>query len=322
VGAKTAIAAVNGTAALQVALYSVGVKPNDLVICPTLTFIATANAISYCGALPLFADSETTTLGLCPRKLEQFLSEKCELIPNGLAYQGRRIAACVPVHIFGHAMDIEAILDICKRYGIAVVEDATESLGSVLGGRALGTFGSVGVFSFNGNKIITTGGGGMLVTDDPPLAQRLKHLTTTARVKHQWHFIHDEVGWNYRMPNLNAALGCAQLEQLPSLLASKRSLAALYRERTADLNGVRFVDEPEGSRSNFWLNAFVLADIDERDHFLQETRAAGIETRPCWVPMHQLHPYQSMPRCDALAGAEDIFSRLVNIPSSPSIWPH
>jgi len=314
-GAKHAIVAVNGTAALHMALYGAGVRPGDLVICPTLTFVATANAIAHCGATPLFIDSDPETLGLSVPALRETLT-RLKPGADGPTLDGRRVGACVPVHIFGHAADIEEIAALCSAHGITMIEDATEGLGANKGGVALGRFGLSGVFSFNGNKIITTGGGGMIVTDDDAQAERLKHLTTTARVKDGWNFTHDEVGWNYRLPNINAAIGCAQLESLPGYVTAKRALAARYARDLAGMQGVRFFNERAGTHANFWLNAVLLDDRETRDRVLEETNAAGIETRPCWRLMHRLKPYEAAPRAGSLAGAEWIEDRLVNLPSS------
>ncbi len=318
VGSAAAVVAVNGTAALHVALHALGVGQDDLVIAPTLTFVATANAIRHCGATPLFVDSSPETLGLDPAALRQLLAG-CALKDGALSYGGRRVAACVPVHIFGHDSSIEDILAICDEYGIPVVEDSTEALGSFVGTKALGTFGRLGVFSFNGNKVITTGGGGMIVSNDVQLAGRIKHLTTTARVRDRWNFVHDEVGWNYRMPNINAAIGCAQLEALPGMLAWKRALTRAYQQRFASASGWRFFSPSPIDQSNYWLNAVLLDNAGDRDKVLEECNAQGIETRPCWTLLHKLKPYLDMPRASSLTGAQDIEARLVNIPSSASL---
>lgn len=318
VGSASAVVTVNGTAALHIALYAIGVRPGDLVISPTLTFIATANAISHCGAEPVFIDSDPETLGMNPEALRRFLAQ-CIPGEGGLFYQSRRVAACVPVHIFGHDSSIAEIVAICSEYGLEVIEDSTEALGSSVAGRSLGTFGKIGVFSFNGNKVMTTGGGGMLVTDDPVLGQRLKHLTTTARVKDRWNFVHDEVGWNYRLPNINAALGCAQLESLPVILKHKRTLTAAYDRHFAGAKGWRFYNRSPVETSNYWLNAVILDNPADRDTVLAECNADGIEVRPCWVLLHKLKPYEKALRGSELAGALDIEARLVNIPSSATL---
>ena len=318
-GAAHGVAVVNGTSGLHVALYVLGVQPGDLVICPTLTFVATANAISFTGADPLFADSDMETLGLCPDALEKFLREKCTPGRNGPLFEGRRIAACVPVHIFGLAARMERIMAVCDEFSIPVIEDSTEGLGASRAGTPLGNFGKIGVFSFNGNKIITTGGGGALTTNDAGLARRLKHLTTTARQNTGWRFDHDEIAWNYRLPNINAALGCAQLEQLDGFVKDKRRLAGLYADLVAQMNDVSFVSEPAGTRSNYWLNAIMLRDANNRDQLLQELKDNKIQARPCWTLMHHLVMYKDKPRCDDLARAEEINARLVNIPSTPTL---
>jgi perosamine synthetase len=308
--ARFALAAVNGTAALHLTLHAIGVRPGDLVICPSLTFVATANAIAHAGATPLFADIEPRRLGLDPARLAEFLRA------NGPRFQGKRIAACLPVHVFGIPADMDGLAKVCAAHGVPVVEDASEALGSNYRGRACGTLARAGVFSFNGNKIMTTGGGGMVVTDDESLAKRLRHLATTARLPHPWLFDHDEVAFNYRMPNLNAALGRAQLERLDDFVARKRRLAALYGQRFADCPGTEFVAEPAGDASNCWFNALRLEDAGARDAFLAETNAARIQTRPCWQPMHRTGAHKGAPRAHDLTETESAFARLVNVPSS------
>jgi perosamine synthetase len=318
-GAKRAIAVANGTAALHIAFVAAGVKAGDEVIVPTLTFIATANAVSYCGALPHFADSEERTLGLDAAKLDAWLTQAAE-IRNGTCYNkatGARIAAVVPMHTFGHPVELEKLIEVAARWKLALIEDAAESLGSTYRGKHTGRFGVMGTLSFNGNKTVTTGGGGAVITDDEALADRLKHLTTTAKVKHPWFFIHDEVGYNYRMPNLNAALGCAQMERLPAFIVEKRNLAARYKAAFAKVPGVRFADEPTGTQSNFWLNAVLLdaANADQLVLLLEKANAAGFGTRPVWTLMHKLPMYAACPRMD-LSVAESLERRLINIPSS------
>ena len=315
-GAKYAVATVNGTAALHVALQLAGVTRDSEVITQALTFIATCNAVSYLGAKPVFVDVDRNTLGLSPRALRRFLEAHAER-RDGQAFNrgtGRRLAACVPMHTFGHPCRIEEIVAICAEYGIPVVEDAAESLGSYCNGRHTGTFGQMGTLSFNGNKIITTGGGGMIVTDDAELARRAKHITTTAKIPHPFEFVHDEVGYNYRMPNLNAALGCAQMEQLERFLVIKRGLAAEYAAFFAD-HGVGFVTEPPGCRSNYWLNAVVLESAEHRDVFLAQSNAAGVMTRPAWRLMSRLEMFKDCQH-DGLANATWLEARLVNVPSS------
>lgn len=315
-GAKYAVATVNGTAALHIALLVAGVQPGDLVITQSLSFIATCNAIHYCGADPLFIDVDEQTLGLSPSALRGWLERHAERRAEG-AFEwatGRRIRACVPMHTLGHPTDIKAITTICDEWSLTLVEDAAESLGSYVGNAHTGTFGRMGVFSFNGNKVITTGGGGMIVTDDEQLAVRAKHLSTTAKKPHPWAFEHDEVGYNYRLPNLNAAFGVAQMSRLSGLLASKREVAARYAQ-WCEANGWTFVNEPQGARSNYWLNAVRMSDREARDAFLAATNAAGVMTRPLWTPMHRLPMYASG-LCDPLPVTEALADTLVNIPSS------
>ncbi|MGE3335078.1 MAG: LegC family aminotransferase [Rhodospirillaceae bacterium] len=319
-GARRAVAVCNGTAALHVALEVAGVAPGDEVLVPALTFIATANAVSYCGARPHFVDSDAATLGLDPDKLEEGLRRSAHMV-NGECRNrltGAHIAAVVPMHTFGHPVAMDRLLSVAAAWNIAVVEDAAESLGSAYRGKHTGRFGAMGTLSFNGNKTITTGGGGAVITDDEALGTRLKHLTTTAKMPHTWAFGHDAVGYNYRMPNLNAALGCAQMERLPTFLSEKRALAAHYRKAFADVPGVTFVGEPAECESNYWLNVLLL-DEDSADllqPLLERTNAAGIGTRPVWTLMHHLPMYAACQRMD-LTVAESLARRLVNIPSSP-----
>lgn len=315
-GAKHAIATVNGTAALHVALQLAGVQRDDEVITQALTFVATCNAVSYLGAHPVFVDVDLETLGLSPEALRRWLSERAEL-RDGQAWNrstGRRISACVPMHTFGIPLRIEEIVAICDEYGIAVVEDAAESLGSRVGDRHTGTFGRLATLSFNGNKVITTGGGGMIITDDEALARRAKHLTTTAKVPHPYEFVHDEVGYNYRMPNLNAALGCAQMELLPKMLEIKAEVAARYRDFFAG-TGVRFVEPLPGTTANWWLNAIVLGSEAERNEFLEYTNSRDVMTRPIWRLMSRLDMYKHCQN-DGLENSRWLEARVVNLPSS------
>jgi aminotransferase in exopolysaccharide biosynthesis len=317
-GAGHAIATVNGTAALHVALLLAGVKPQDEVITQAVSFVATVNAISYCGAEPVFLDSDRNTLGLSPEALAAFLGKNGEQRADGCTYNkstGRKITACVPMHVFGHAVRIDRIQAICEEYNITLVEDAAESLGSSYRGRHTGTFGKLGIVSFNGNKIITTGGGGMILTDDDELGRLAKHLTTTAKVDHPWEYLHDRVGYNYRMPNINAALGCAQLEQLDSKLNRKRKLAETYSDFFHKNKNISFVTEPEGCRSNYWLNAILLESREERDEFLQISNADGVMTRPLWKLLPELPMFQHC-QSDGLENARWLQERIVNIPSS------
>lgn len=316
-GVRRAVAVVNGTAALHVALMLAGVKPGDEVLIPALTFAATANAVAYCGAIPHFVDSTMETLGLDPDALDAWLSEIAQPGPDGPVNRktGRRLAAVVPMHAFGHPMAIDRLLEVGEKWGIPVVEDAAESLGTLSNGRPLGGRGLVGITSFNGNKIITTGGGGAILTNDEELGARAKYLTTTAKRPHRWAFWHDELGYNYRLPNLNAALGCAQLQQLPTFLEAKRRLAERYRQAFDGVEGLRFFVEPEGAKSNYWLNAVILDDAAQRDDFLAATNDAGLMTRPCWALMCDLPMYATSPSMP-LPIARAIEQRLVNIPSS------
>lgn len=383
-GAKYAVATVNGTAALHVALLLAGVQRGDLVITQPLTFIATCNAISYCGAEPVFIDIDRRTLGLSADALEKWLADnailsevngalQCFFLPQmdrdertriitnnnsqdieqseikhrttdaaliGVAashsttlqrsHQSvvpicepsfvnlrrlKRISACVPMHTFGHPCQIDRIVEVCHHYHIPVVEDSAESLGSYYKGQHTGTFGKLGTLSFNGNKIITTGGGGMILTDDENLGKLAKHITTTAKKSHPWKFVHDMTGYNYRLPNINAALGCAQMEKLPEILANKRKTSDQYRNYFRGILETEFITEPLSCSSNYWLNAILLPDRATQDEFLQQTNDDKVTTRPAWVLMSKLLMYSGAVCCD-LTTAEDIESRLVNIPSS------
>jgi perosamine synthetase len=314
-GAKYAIAVVNGTAALEIALKLVGVDEQSEVITQPLSFIATCNAISYCGATPVFVDVDRDTMGLSPASLLAFLKEHTEQKQGGCYNKatGKKIAAVVPMHTFGHPCRIEEVASICKQYNIALVEDAAESLGSYYKGQHTGTFGKIAAFSFNGNKTITTGGGGMLITDDEALAKRAKHITTTAKVPHPYEFVHDEVGYNYRLPNINAALGCAQMETLATILNKKRELALQYAAFFAN-QPIKFVQEMPDTHANYWLNAVILKDKQERDGFLKATNDAGVMTRPIWQLMTQLGMFKSCQKGD-LSHADWLEARVVNIPS-------
>lgn len=319
-GVSRAVATVSGTAALHIALLIAGVRPGDEVLVPALTFVATTNAVTYCGATPHFVDSEWSTLGVDPDALRTWLDEVADRSPDGPINRrtGRRIAAVVPMHTFGHPVRIDQLLALANEWNLPLVEDAAESLGSLYNNRTLGGHGIVGATSFNGNKIITTGGGGAILTHDDRLADRAKHLTTTAKQPHSWAYIHDEVGYNYRLPNINAALGCAQLEQINAMLEDKRRLAACYAAAFDSVPGARFFAEPPGARSNFWLNALILDDPDDRDPFLAATNAAGLMTRPTWSLMPDLPMYAECPAMP-LPIAKDIAARLVNIPSSADL---
>ncbi|GAA3404801.1 LegC family aminotransferase [Paenibacillus hodogayensis] len=318
-GASYAVAVSTGTAALHIALILAGVQPDDEVIVPSLTFVATANAVRYCGAVPHFADVEYATLGLDPHKLRRYLHEIAE-VAYGYCYNkqtGRRIKAVVPMHTFGHPVDLDPLAELCGLYRLELVEDAAESLGSFYKGRHTGTFGKLAAFSFNGNKIITTGGGGAIVTNDAELARQAKHLTTTAKTPHPWAYVHDRVGFNYRLPNLNAALGCAQLEQLDAFVAGKRKLARRYETALGGIKGVGLFREPGFARSNYWLNTLLLDEpqLAARDEVLELLNAHGIMCRPAWVPMHKLPMFANSPK-DDLAVTDNLERRMINIPSS------
>lgn len=315
-GAKYAIATTNGTTALQLALIVAGVKPGDEVITQPVTFVATANAIAHCSAIPVFVDVDKDTMGMSPQALKAFLQAHAEL-KNGATYNkttGKRIAACVPMHTFGFPCRIDEIAEICNEYNITLVEDAAESLGSSYKGKHTGTFGLLGTFSFNGNKTVTCGGGGAIVTNDEKLATHAKHLSTTAKVPHAWEFVHDEVGYNYRMPNLNAAVACAQLEQLEEILDNKRALTAIYNDYFKEAQ-IQFVTEIPGATANNWLNTIILNSQEDRDAFLKETNGSKVMTRPIWCLMNKLPMYSNCQH-GPLGNSEWLEQRAVNIPSS------
>jgi len=315
-GVKYAIATSNGTSALHISLLLANVEQNDEVITQPLTFVATCNAISYCGAQPVFIDVDRDTMGLSPSALRYFLENNTTIKNNKCINNvtGKRIGACIPVHTFGHPCRIDEIKEICDKHHVFLIEDAAESVGSIYKGKHTGTFGQVGVMSFNGNKIITAGGGGCIVTNDKALAKKAKHLTTTAKVQHKWDFNHDMVGYNYRMPNLNAALLVAQLENLDNFISSKRKLANVY-ETFFNSNNYVFVKEPMDSKSNYWLNSILLKNKQQRDEFLDETNSSGIMTRPIWILMNKL-PMFEYAQCGNLTNSEWLEDRVVNIPSS------
>jgi len=315
-GCAKAVACVNGTNSLHLALTLVGVERDDEVLTQALTFIATANAISYCSAIPVFLDVEMDTMGLSPDAVRSFLEKNGEK-RGEFSYNkttGRRIKACVPMHTFGHAVRMDELVAVCAEYNISLVEDAAESLGSYYNGKHTGTIAEIGILSFNGNKTITTGGGGMLLFKDKALGMHAKHLTTQAKLPHRWEFAHDEIGYNYRMPNLNAALGCAQMEQLPLFLEKKKELAALYQQFFEKQN-IRFVTAPAHSDSNYWLNAVILKDVEERDAFLNATNDNGVMTRPIWRLMNRLPMFANC-QTDDLENSVWLEERVVNIPSS------
>ncbi|WP_088228624.1 LegC family aminotransferase [Desulfosporosinus sp. FKB] len=321
-GVKYVVAVANGTAALHICLKLAGVENGDEVIIPALTFIATANAVCYCGAIPHMADSDFNTLGLDPYKLRGYLEDIAEIRQDGCYNRqtGRKIKAVVPMHTFGHPVDLDPLVELCQEYKLALIEDAAESLGSYYKGRHTGNFGKLAALSFNGNKVITTGGGGAILTNDESLGKLAKHLTTTAKVPHKWAFNHDQIGYNYRMPNINAALGCAQLEQLPSFLKIKRALAENYRAVFQGMDHVKFFGEPSFAQSNYWLNALLLDEesAELRDPILSETNDLGIMTRPVWTLMSKLPMFGECPKMD-LTVAESIEHRLINIPSGVAI---
>ena len=316
-GAKRAVVCISGTNALHMALMLAGVERDDEVLTQALTFIATCNALSYIGAHPVFLDVDKTTMGLSPDAVKEWLAKNAEL-RNGQCYNkctGRRVKACVPMHTFGHPVRLDELVAVCKEYHIEIVEDAAESIGSLYKGKHTGTFGKIGALSFNGNKTITTGGGGMLLFNDEELGAYAKHLTTQAKVPHRWEFRHDHIGYNYRMPNINAALGCAQLEHIDEYVADKRATAAAYRDYFSRKDGIEFFVEPENTRSNYWLNAVLLPNREEQQAFLQYTNDNGIMTRPIWELMNRLPMFENC-ETDHLTNTRMFADRVVNIPSS------
>lgn len=321
-GARHAVAVVNGTAALHIALKLGGVEPNTEVMVPALSFVATANAVAMCGAVPHFVDSAADSMGMDPEALAEYLGSVAETSLQGLRNRrtGRRITAVLPMHTYGHPADIASLVEVSSRFGLTLVEDAAESLGSTYRGRHTGTFGKLGTLSFNGNKIVTTGGGGAILTNDAQLARRAKHVTTTAKRPHPWEFFHDEVAWNYRLPSLNAAVGCAQMERLPTFLAKKRKLAMRYQEALQPVTGIRFMREPEDARSNYWLNTVSLEEPDRStlDLLLAAANQAGYQCRPAWTLLHKLPMFAECPRAP-LPVAEILEASLINLPSSPRL---
>ena len=316
-GAKKAVVCVSGTNALHMALMLVGVERDDEVLTQALTFIATCNAVSYIGAHPVFIDVDRDTLGLSPRAVKDWLVKNAEL-RNGACYNkrtGRRVKACVPMHTFGHPVKIDELLTVCDEWHIELVEDAAESIGSLYKGRHTGTFGKVGAISFNGNKTITTGGGGMLLFQDEELGKLAKHLTTQAKVPHRWAFVHDHIGYNYRMPNINAALGCAQLENIERYVENKRETARIYADFFKDIPDITFFTEPEDCRSNYWLNVVMLKDKAAQQEFLEYTNDHGVMTRPVWELMNRLEMFKHC-ETDGLENTRWLADRIVNIPSS------
>lgn len=319
-GTQKAVVCVNGTNALHMAMLLVGVEREDEVITQALTFIATCNAISYIGAHPLFIDVDNDTMGLSPDAMEAWLKENAEIKGESCYNRrtGRRIKACVPMHTFGHPVHLDKLVEVCNRYHIELIEDAAESLGSFYKGKHTGTFGKIGAISFNGNKTITTGGGGMLLFQDEKLGNFAKHLTTQAKVPHRWEFVHDHIGYNYRMPNINAALGCAQLEEIDHILANKRETAEKYKQFFSDKENIQFFTEPEGSKSNYWLNAVLLNDKEAQLKFLEYTNDHAVMTRPVWELMNRLPMFKDC-ETDGLQNTVWFADRVVNIPSSVRI---
>lgn len=322
-GAKHAVAVGTGTAALHIALLMAGVKPGDEVLCPSLTFVATANAVSYCQAVPHFVDVEARTLGIDPAAIRAYAEQHMERRDDGYSYNkqtGRRIGALVGMHAFGHPFDLDGVVALCEDLGCPLVEDAAESLGSFYKGKHTGTFGRLGTISFNGNKIITTGGGGMILTDDAELAAKAKHLTTTGKAPHPYEYVHDVVAYNYRMPSLNAALGCGQLEAIQTLLKLKRALAQRYIDAFDSVEHASIMPEPEGCSSNHWLNTLVLSPeaADATVPTIEALIGAGVLVRPVWKPMHELVMYKDCPRME-LAVTEDLATRVINLPSTADL---
>ena len=321
-GAKHAVAVVNGTAALHMCLMLCGVERDDEVLMPALTFVATANAVTYCNAVPHFVDVEARAMGMSASALTTYLEEIAE-VRDGTCFNrktGRRIRAMLPMHTFGHPVDLDALLAVAERFHIELIEDAAESLGSYYKGRHTGNFGRVASLSFNGNKIVTTGGGGAILTNDSALAKQAKHLSTTAKLPHRWLFEHDSIGYNYRLPNINAALGCAQLEQLPEFINKKRLMYERYHDAFQSVADVLIVEEPAQCRSNYWLQTLLLDETVAglRDEILAATNDAGLMTRPAWTLMHRLKPFSDCPRME-LPVAESLERRVVNLPSSPHL---
>ncbi|MGB4659595.1 MAG: LegC family aminotransferase [Mobilitalea sp.] len=316
-GTQKAVVCVNGTNALHMALLLVGVEREDEVITQALTFIATCNAISYIGAHPVFIDIDEDTMGLSPDAMEAWLNEHAEIKGDNCYNKrtGRKIKACVPMHTFGHPVHLDKLVEVCNRYHLELIEDAAESLGSFYKGKHTGTFGKIGAISFNGNKTITTGGGGVLLFQDESLGKFAKHLTTQAKIPHRWEFVHDHIGYNYRMPNINAALGCAQLEQIETILANKRETAEKYKQFFSSKENIHFFTEPEGSESNYWLNAVLLNDKEEQLKFLEYTNDHAVMTRPIWELMNRLPMFKDC-ETGGLQNTVWFADRVVNIPSS------
>lgn len=319
-GTKYAVALVSGTAALHIALKLANVEKNTEVLMQPLTFIATANAISYEGAIPHFVDVSKITLGLCPESLERRLKE-IAIIKNSICYNketGNRISACVPMHTFGFPSEIDKLVEVCNQYHIPLIEDAAESIGSKYKNKHTGSFGLIGTFSFNGNKTVTCGGGGAIVTNDEAIAKRAKHITTQAKIPHKWEYAHDEIGYNYRMPNLNAALACAQLEQLDYYIKNKRATAEMYADKISSIQNFSFIKEPEHCYSNYWLNAIQLKSKEDRDYFLEYANEKGVMCRPIWKLINTLEMYKDCPK-GTLRNSEYFEDTIINLPSSVRI---
>jgi len=317
-GVRFAIATVNGTAALHTVLVLAGANSDTEILTQPLTFVATLNAIAYTGATPIFIDIDRSTLGLSPEKLADFLQQNGKLSSDGTTFNkltGKRILACIPMHTFGHPAKLDLLQKICNQYNIILIEDAAESIGSKYKEQYTGSFGLYGIFSFNGNKTITTGGGGMIITNNEDLAGRAKHITTTSKIPHKWEYSHDEIGYNYRMPNINAALGCAQLENLYKFITAKRKLAELYLDFFKNYPDIQFFTEPPDTFSNYWLNTIIMKDKESRDLFLEDTNQHGVMTRPVWKLMNRLSMYHTAWN-DGLEDSKWFEDRIVNLPSS------
>lgn len=318
-GAKYVVAVVNGTSALHIALKLAGVCPDDEVLLPALTFVATANAITYCNAIPHFVDSEEITLGIDPSKLCSYLNTNTRQESGNCVNKktGRIIRALIPMHTFGHPSILEELLQICEDFKLVMVEDAAEAIGSYYKNQHVGTFGLIGTLSFNGNKTITTGGGGAILTNDETIARQAKHLTTTAKLPHPWEFRHDQIGYNFRMPNINAALGCAQLEQLPEKLELKRDLFNRYQNEFKKIDGVSIFKEPNNCRSNYWLQTLLLEREESslQEVILKETNLAGYMTRPAWILLNELTPFRDFPSMETIT-SKSLYTRIINIPSN------
>lgn len=319
-GAEFAVATVNGTAALQIALEATGIQPGDEVLLPSLTFAATASAIVHAGGTPVFIDSNPERIGIDPTSLRSWI-ENNVVAKNGKSVNknsGNPVHSVVPVHIFGHPVQIDDLAQLCKEFNLLLVEDAAESLGSFYKDQHTGNFGTAGIISFNGNKTITTGGGGIVLTNSEEISNRARHLITTAKLPHPWEYIHDAVGYNFRLPNLNAALGVAQMHSLAKIIELQRRLYETYKSELKDLAGIHLVSEPKETRSNYWLQAVMLDDATLRDQILEAFHADGLKVRPAWRPLHMLEPYKKYQRTEMI-GTEDIYARLVNLPSSPKL---